>query len=111
MEDVIAIKVKGGHKRIAAFMTWGRVFDKVDTLPIQRAIANAAAQFGIREIKSIIVCESLQEVAHFPYFYEVLLMISWKPIPFGKKYKAWATKTRRQILEGKEVYFLGFLNK
>jgi hypothetical protein len=107
MHDVIAIKVKDKRKGKGAFLTWGRVFDRLDTSEIENKIILAAKRFGFHHIESISVCESLQSVAHYPYFYEALLTISWKPIPFGRGYKIWAKKKKREMLAGKEIYFLG----
>ena len=111
MDDIIAVEVKDGKRGNAAFLTWGRVFDRIDPDIIENKIAAAAPRFGLHNIKSVQVCWSLQEVARYPYFYEALVAFSWKPIPFGKGYKAWAAKKRKEISAGKEIYFLGTIPK
>ena len=110
MNEIIAIKLEDGKKGKAAFLTWGRVFDSIDTTSVERKIVDAAKKFGFRDVKSVSVCDSLQGVSRYPFFYEALVSISWKPIPFGKKYKAWAAKKRREISAGKEIYFLGLFD-
>lgn len=107
MDDIIAIKVKDKKCGNVAFLTWGRIFDRLDTSAICRHVGRAAAQFGVAQIKSITVCDSLQEVAHYPYFFEALIRISWQPAPFGKAYKTWVTRKKAEIKAGKAVYFLG----
>jgi hypothetical protein len=81
MDDIIAIEIKDEKKGKAAFLTWGRVFERVDVSIIQRKIADVAPNFGFYDVRSVSVCDSLRDVAHYPYFYESLIHISWKPIP------------------------------
>jgi hypothetical protein len=73
MNDIIAIQVKDRKKGKAAFITWGRVFDRLDTSVVERKIADAAEKFGLRDITSISICDSLQDVAQYPFFYEALV--------------------------------------
>jgi len=108
MEDIIAITVKDRIRGRGAFITWGRVFDPVDTDVLKERFATAIKKrYGFHNVETIHVCNSLRDVAGYPYFFECLAKMSWKPIPFGTKYRAWAAKKRREISAGKEIYFLG----
>lgn len=101
MEDIIALQLRDGKKGKAAFMTWGRVFDRVDTTVVESKIAKVAEKFGFRDVKSVAVCDSLQEVSHYPYFYEALVSFAWKPIPFGKNIKCGLRRRERKYPQGK----------
>lgn len=108
MEDIVGIKVVDKKKGAVAFLTWGRVFDRVDPGPLEKAVGMALSGFGFKNVKSVKVCHSLQDVADYTYFHEGLVAMSWKPIPFGKKtYKSWIIRMRRAIPQGKEIYYLG----
>jgi len=108
MEDVVAIKITDRKKGQVAFLTWGRVFDRTDPKPLEKAVANGVKHFGFVNVISIAVCDSLQEVRACEYFFEGLIAISWRPIRFKKNtYKPWAEKMRKSIARGKELYFLG----
>ena len=107
MEDVVAFWVKGKGREVG-FLTWGRVFDRVDEAPLIEALRSGIAVFGFPAESEISICDSLQEVSGCRYFYEGLLIFSHKPIPFGKKtYWVWAKKMRKAIPKGKEICLLG----
>ena len=107
MEDIIAIKVLDKKKGEAAFLTWGRVFDRVDPAHIEKVLTRFLPKYGLNDVAKVTVCWSLKDVASYPYFFEKLVFFAWKPIPFGKRYKSWAFKMKRAISSGKEIYFLG----
>src|SRR4051812_15683190 len=109
MQDIVAIRVVDKKRGKAAFLTWGRVFDSTDTTALRDVVAKvAAARFGFRHIVSVEVCECLQEVGRYKYFFEALAAFSGKRIPFGRKtYGPWAAKMRKAIKSGKELYLLG----
>jgi|SRR6266850_1197486 len=109
MDDIVAIRVSDKKKGNVAFLTWGRVFDSTDPQPLKNAVASAVAKrFGLRDIVSIEICESLQDVTRHKYFFEALIAVSSKPIPYGRRtYKPWAAKMRREIKNGKALYSLG----
>jgi len=107
MENNVAIKVVDKKRGTVAFLTWGRVFGAVEMVPLLQAVEKSFPKFGLRDAKSAKVCNSLREVAMHEYFYEKLVAMAWKSIPFGKKsYPLWAAKARRAISQGKELYYL-----
>ena len=108
MDDIIAVEVIDKKHGTVAFLTWGRVFHRTNPEPLLRAVSRHLHNFGLSDILKLRVCNCLQEVSSHPYFFEALLAVGRKPIPFGKRtYKLWAAKTRRAITEGRELYFLG----
>ena len=107
MDDVVAIKINNGSEEVAAFLTWGRIFHPTDPTLLKETIGGHLVQFGLKGDLQISVCETIQEVSHYPYFYEGLLAIGREPIPFGPKYAEWQKKKRKKIEMGKELYFLG----
>jgi hypothetical protein len=67
-----------------------------------------AARFALgAEPVSARVCESLREAANEPYFYEALLKLAQKPIPYGEGYERWRREKVAAMAEGQEFYFLG----
>ena len=108
MEDIVGIKVVDHEKGKVAFLTWGRVFDRVDPEPLEKAVGVALTNLGFNKVKSVKVCHSLQDVVNHTYFFEGLVAMSWKPIPSGeKKHKLWVARMRRAISHGKELYNIG----
>ncbi len=107
MEDIIAIKVLDKKKGEAAFLTWGRVLDRVDPAPMEKMLAKFLPKYGLNNVIKVSVCWSLKDVASYPYFFEKLVFFAWNPIPFGKRYKSWASRMKRAISAGEEIYFLG----
>jgi hypothetical protein len=108
MDDVIAVRVllESGDKRY--FLTWGRVYDAVDSSAVEEAILRSASKFALGGSPvSATVCESLGEAANQPFFYEAFFAMAHKPIPFGAGYTIWAGRMRKAIDRGKEIYYLG----
>ena len=110
MEDIIALKVTDSQKGLGAFLTWGRIFDRIDSTELIKVITPHLATYGIMQPTSVLLCDTLREVACFAYFYESFFMMSQTKIPFGPTYVAWKTKMAQSIKAGDEVYFLGFLD-
>ena len=106
MEDIIAIKVVTGSEK-KFFLTWGRIFDRVDEQKIIDIIKGFLSVYRIKEYQQIRVCESIQEASSAKYFFECLFKMSQKKIPFGVGYKKWQSSMRKKIETGKEIYFLG----
>lgn len=107
MEDVVGILVNDKKRGQIAFLTWGRVFDPVDSKPLVRAVASGLSKFGI-ENATITVCHSLKDVASAEYFFEGLLKLGQKRIPYGKQsYPVWMRKMQRAITRGREIYLIG----
>lgn len=107
MEHLVGIKVKDALFGDVGFLTWGRVLHRVDPDSLLDAVRMHLTKFGIRNPESIELCDTLQEVAHFPYFFEGLFEFSQKIIPDGKDYKPWQNTMKKAIEKGEEIYFLG----
>jgi hypothetical protein len=108
MEEIVGILVNDKKRGDVAFLTWGRVFDRVDSKSLVRALVNGLRKFGIGEEASITVCQSLKEIASAEYFYEGLLSLAQKRVPYGKRsYPVWKCKMQRAINGGKEIYLVG----
>jgi hypothetical protein len=107
MENIILIKVADQNKRKYYFLTWGRIFDRIDADLYSTIIRPHLTKFGIESAISFEVCNSLQEGAKAQYFYENFFMMCQSKIPFGKKYNAWQKSMVKKIKSGKEIYFLG----
>ena len=110
MEDIVGIKFEDKKMGEGAFLTWGRLFDEVDESELLDLIKKHLPNWNINNLESIEVCYSLQEVSDQPYFYECLIKFIQEPIPYGAKYKAWKKKKKKALLEGKDIYFMGFMN-
>lgn len=108
MDDVVAVKVKDSKDAMHFFLTWGRVFDRVDPKSLEAIVAKHASKFGIKEVKTATVCDSLMEASKAQYFYESLFHISQEKIPFGAStYGPWSAKKKRQILSGQQLFYCG----
>jgi hypothetical protein len=59
------------------------------------------------EVASIRVCDTLQEAAHAPYFFEGLFHFAQCQVPRGEAYRSWRERMREQLAEGKQLYYLG----
>jgi hypothetical protein len=112
MEDVVGILVNDKKRGQVAFLTLGRTFDRVDSKSLVRALKVGLHKFGIGAEASITVCESLREVASAEYFYEGLLALAQKRIPYGKRsYPVWKRKMKLEISAGKEIYLIGKVSR
>ncbi len=111
MEHLVGIKVKDKIFGNVGFITWGRVFHPVDPQPLLNVIIKYAPKFGISNVESIELCDTLQEVSSFLYFHEAIFEFAQKIIPDGKQYKIWQKNMQRAIERGEEIYFLGLSKK
>ena len=107
MDDIVAVKVVDKKKVEYFFLTWGRVFEPINSNKLLLAVSKNLANFGVSEIVDISLCDSLQEASLQKYFFESFFKMSQKRIPFGKKYNLWLKSIRKDILSGKEIYFAG----
>ena len=106
MEDAVAIEVTRADGSVAYCMTWGRVFNAVDPAPLLEALRPHLVKPG-DEPTSIRVCDTLQEAAGAPYFFEAVIAFAQKSVPFGPDYNHWASEMRNAIIRGRELYRLG----
>jgi hypothetical protein len=108
MDDVVAVKVKDAKGQAHYFITWGRIFDRVDPKGLESLVAKHAPKYGIKSVRSVTVCDSLQLASKARYFYEALLRFSPAKIPFGKKtYEPWRAKVRVQMSAGSQLFYCG----
>jgi hypothetical protein len=107
MEEVVAIKIVDQERKAHFVLTWGRAFDAASPGPLLSAVRRHLRQFGIHAVRSVRVCATLQAAADQPYFYEALIALSQKRVPYGKAYPKWRTTRRKQVEAGKEIYYLG----
>jgi hypothetical protein len=112
MEDVVAIVGTDSKKRSVAFMTWGRLYDRVDESELISVVAAQSKNFAGAPMKNLRLCGSLRDVSQYEYFFEALFYFCWRPIPFGTKiYSRWRTAARKRLESGKDLLFLGSLAK
>ena len=106
MDDVVAIEVAAPPKR-HFFLTWGRVFDAEEEPLLEVADAQLAACGIDPQGTTSRLCDTLQEAANAPYFFEGLLYFAQQsPIPFGDTYETWARERREAMEAGREIYYL-----
>jgi hypothetical protein len=112
MEDWVAVEVRTDSGQSGFFVTWGRMQDAVDPRPLEELMLRAAAGFALGGIPvSARVCANLQEAAAQPYFFEALLKMAGRPIPYGEDYDAWQRERAKAMEEGQEIYFVGRASK
>ncbi len=107
MEDLVGIKIVDKTFGIVGFITWGRIFNRVDPQPLLDIVTKHLSKFGIVAVESIEVCDTLQEISSLPYFYEALFEFSQRIIPEGKIYKDWQKNMSKALERGEGIYFLG----
>ena len=102
MDDIVAIKVRDAKEAKHYFLTWGRIFDRVEAKQLESVFAKHVSKFGLKRFTEVSVCDSLQEASASHYFHEAFFHISQEKIPFGKSaYGPWRAKAkRRQMLMG-----------
>jgi hypothetical protein len=108
MDDIVAIKVRDTKARTHYFLTWGRIFDRIDPRELELVFTKHVSKFGIKNQTSVTVCDSLQEASSARYFYEALFHISQNKIPFGvSSYDPWRARTKKQMLSGLQFFYCG----
>ncbi len=108
MDDIVAVKVRDSKVGVRYFITWGRIFDRVDPKSLESVIAKHVSNYGIANLKAVTVCDSLQEASRARYFHEALFHISQQRIPYGTRtYAAWRAKTRKLMMSGKQLFYCG----
>lgn len=101
MEDIVAIRVVDSRGKKHFFVTWGRVFGRVDAEPLLEVVRSAIPKFrGVATIRSIKVCDTLQEASKEAYFYEALFC-------FSRQRHSSERVRRARINAGKDIYYLG----
>lgn len=108
MEDIIALKVTTEDDRNGLyFLTWGRIFDRIDDTEIIEVLSQNLNRYGIYSYLNIELCDSLVQASRERYFYEHFFSMCQKKIEFGTEYEKWREAKKKDLLKGKEIYFLG----
>ena len=110
MEHIVGIKIRDKIIGTVGFITWGRIFHPVDSEELLTIVTQHAPKFGISHILSIELCDTLQEVAKFPYFYEALFEFSHS-FALANDYKTWKADIKKTMKQGEGIYFLGLSKK
>jgi hypothetical protein len=108
VEDIVALRValrQGGRRY---FLTWGRLFDAVDGKELEQVVAKNLHIFSLGGAPTTVqLCDSIQEASREPYFFEALWHLAQEKVPYGSGHKRWVNAKRKQLLQGKELYYLG----
>ena len=108
MEDIVTVRVNldtGDHRY---FLTWGRIHHPVVPEPLEALVFAKSSGFSLSgHAISAHLCQTLQEAAKEPHFYECFFGMCQKKIPFGLEYGQWAARMRELMENGKEIYYLG----
>lgn len=104
MEEIVAIKVTHGKGKKDFFLTWGRTFDPVEHAQLLHAVGKNLKKYGIKNIKKLLLLDSLKEVFRERYFFEHYFLMAQKKIPFGKGYNRWRKAMNKKITQGYEIY-------
>jgi len=109
MESLVAVAVKleNGQKRF--FLTWGRIFDAVDGSELEKIVLKYSSGYALDGNPIVAeVAYSLQDAAYEPYFYEAFYFLCSTRVPtVGSTYKKWVTKMRRDMRQGKHLFYCG----
>ncbi|HUR39285.1 MAG TPA: hypothetical protein VM222_07315 [Planctomycetota bacterium] len=108
MDQIIAVAVELESGRKRYFLTWGRIQEPVQCDPLEELLLRHADKFdlGGKPMRAR-VCDTLQEAASQPYFFECFFEMSSRGIPSGKRYGPWRRKIGEQMKRGKEFFYLG----
>jgi hypothetical protein len=108
MDDIVAVAVELEDGAQRYFLTWGRLFDRVDGTTLESVVLENAHRFALGGVAlRARVCDSLQEAAGERYFYESLFDMAQKPIPFGDAYESWRQTAANSLTEGRGLWYLG----
>jgi hypothetical protein len=108
MDDIIAVQLTDSKGEVHFFLTWGRIFDRIDPKTIEETVLRNAPKFGISKPKAAKICDSLNQASAARYFYECFFQLSREMMPIGAKpYAVWQAKMKRQILSGKQIFYCG----
>jgi hypothetical protein len=108
MDDVVAVAVRLEDGTERFFLTWGRLQHVIDPAPLAAIVLRNAHRYALGGVPvGARVCWSLREARDAPYFYEGLLKMARRPIPFGRGYERWKTRMAAAIEAGNELVYLG----
>src|SRR5437899_1029254 len=108
MEDIVAVAITTDAGAVCYVLTWGRIQDTVRPTALEAVVLANARRFATPgEPVSARLCQTLQEAASAPWFYENSFDFCQRPIPFGPKYKKWRKRIKRLMETGREIAFIG----
>ncbi len=109
MDEVVAVAVTLEDGAARYSLTHGRIFDPVDTAPIEAAVLKFASgcDLGAAPARAE-VCTTLQDASQEPYFFEALVEMSRDFVsPSSLRYGRWKKKVAKGMSQGREIWFLG----
>lgn len=105
MNNLIGILINDKIQGQVGFIGYAASFNVNDSKNLNVSIDCQLERYGIQRIGNPIFCKSLQDVAHFPYFYETLFYLNENKIPTTpKRYAQWVLKMQNSH----ELLFLGW---
>lgn len=108
MEDIVALRVVLSSGEARFFLTWGRVAGTANLEPLEALLWQSLHMFSLGGTPvDVKACDTLQEAAAAPYFFEAFFALCQERIPFGDEYEAWAARKRTAMQAGKEFHYLG----
>lgn len=108
MDDIVAVAVELDTREIRYFLTWGRVHDPIDPLPLAHVVLANAHRFALGGLATAAsVCDSMSQASGAPLFYEGLLAMGRQPIPFGTGFEEWRREKAARMAQGKDLWYLG----
>ncbi|MDP3787698.1 MAG: hypothetical protein Q8Q60_00090 [Candidatus Chromulinivorax sp.] len=111
MENLIGIQFFDQKYGEGGVITWGKVFENDRLLDVvKKCLSN---RFGVKDIVSIKICNSLVEISDHPYFYECFILFmqaSSMPVK-NKSYEKWVQQKRRALYNTDEILFTGFKSR
>ena len=109
MDEVVAVAVTLEDGATRYFLTYGRIFDPVDTAPIEATVLQFASGCDLGGTPvSAEVCTTLQDASKEPYFFEALFEITRDSAsPSSRRYRRWKRKVAEGMSQGREIWFLG----
>lgn len=109
MHDIVAVEVRlvSGERRY--FLTWGRIQDPVEPVPLAALVLRNAGRFAIDgQAESARVLWTLHPAIDTPGFWDAFFDMCQRRIPFGnRRYERWRKKIAERQGQGKEIWYLG----
>jgi len=110
VDDIVAVEVRleAGENRY--FLTWGRVQDPVDPVPLARLVLSQAHRFGpLGGVPaSARVLWSLHPALQAPNFFECFFSMCQAMIPFGDGYEKWRSEMATAMERGEQIWYLSY---
>ena len=108
MDDIVAVSVTLKSKEKRYFLTWGRIQERVDSVPLEKLVLKHSSTWdlGGEPVKASL-CYSLQDASGQPYFYEALFIMSQQLIPDGAKFKKWKSAIANDMKKGGSIFYCG----